>query len=907
MASKPLEVVDMFCGAGGTTNGVYDACAELGLAVNMLAINHWDVAVATHSANHPYARHLCESVDNVDPRKQVPGGRLNLLVASPECTHHSLARGGKPMSDQSRASAWHIVRWAEALYIENILVENVREFCFPEYTAVLSKRGIVEIGDLVVGDEVWTHNARWKPVTHISRRRADTVRVIGYGNSIIEPTENHEFYARQYAPKITKSGKYGRHESRLLQPEWVRADRLADKNLESTYTEQNSGYAWATPSELPRYWQRMPKTLGVDTKSPAFFYMIGRWLGDGWIWKRKQRQDLVRICDCKEGAPLLETKLAETGLAWRRSEHTPSVDVFDLSTESSKILIPWLRNNFGQYAPEKTLPAWIFGASTDQRWALIEGYCDADGSEDESGKVSSTSVSRRLAVGIRLLLQSLGVVASIGECQPQTSLLNGKPVEGRWSYCVTWQREITWEKCHRYDLHIWGPVREVKAARKDVEVVDITVADDHSFIADGQVVHNCNWGPLGSNGRPLKSRKGETFQAFIRALESLNYNVEYRVLNAADYGDATTRHRLFVQARKRPRKIAWPVASHHKVDAGQPSLFEQGQPWRGAREIIDWSIPGKSIFGRKKPLAPTTLARIAAGLKKFGGQNAEPFLVVLRNHGSDRSIHEPTGAGRTAKSVDQPLSTVIGENHTYVIEPFVAELRSGMDARSVKEPLSTITTKGGHHGLVEPFLAPFFGERQGQEPRCQSVDSPLPTVTSHGAGGLVEPFLTPLNHGAEDVRVYPLDRPLPTVTSADTVALIEPFIVPLNHGEGDTRSHSIEDPMPTLTSVDAWSVIEPFLAQFNGTGGANSIDKPLGTITAKDRFGLVQTYGLDIRFRMLQPRELANAMSFPETYQFTGPRDMKVKQIGNGVPRRIAKALALSMVAEYQAKAVAAA
>jgi len=79
-------------------------------------------------ANHPDAEHRCESLDHVDPRKAMPGGRLDLLAASPECTHHSNARGGKPRSDQSRASAWHILRWAEALYIENILIENVPEF-----------------------------------------------------------------------------------------------------------------------------------------------------------------------------------------------------------------------------------------------------------------------------------------------------------------------------------------------------------------------------------------------------------------------------------------------------------------------------------------------------------------------------------------------------------------------------------------------------------------------------------------------------------------------------------------------------------------------------------------------------------------------------------------------------------
>ncbi len=126
--SHNILAADLFCGAGGTSTGLLLAAERLGLNVDLMAINHWEVAIATHSANHPHAVHLCESLDGVDPRKVVPGGRLDLLMASPECTHHSKARGGKPRSDQSRASAWHVLRWAEALHVENILIENVEEF-----------------------------------------------------------------------------------------------------------------------------------------------------------------------------------------------------------------------------------------------------------------------------------------------------------------------------------------------------------------------------------------------------------------------------------------------------------------------------------------------------------------------------------------------------------------------------------------------------------------------------------------------------------------------------------------------------------------------------------------------------------------------------------------------------------
>jgi DNA (cytosine-5)-methyltransferase 1 len=81
---------------------------------------------------------------------------------------------------------------------------------------------------------------------------------------------------------------------------------------------------------------------------------------------------------------------------------------------------------------------------------------------------------------------------------------------------------------------------------------------------------------------------------------------------------------------------------------------------------------------------------------------------------------------------------------------------------------------------------------------------------------------------------------------------------------------------------------------------AQSVDKPLDTVTTKDRFGLVEIFektpGLDIRLRMLQPHELAKAQSFPDDYKFCGDKGEIVKQIGNAVPGKIAAALCRELI-----------
>jgi len=123
---KIIKAVDLFCGAGGT--GAQDAAEEEGVKLDLTAINHWDVAIETHSQNHPEARHVCADINDVRPERFFKRGELDWMFASPECTHHSRARGGLPMDDQRRCGARRVVDWAERIYPARIWIENVKEF-----------------------------------------------------------------------------------------------------------------------------------------------------------------------------------------------------------------------------------------------------------------------------------------------------------------------------------------------------------------------------------------------------------------------------------------------------------------------------------------------------------------------------------------------------------------------------------------------------------------------------------------------------------------------------------------------------------------------------------------------------------------------------------------------------------
>lgn len=594
---KTIHAVDLFCGAGGTSTGLIDAVNSLGYSIQLTAINHWDVAIATHSKNHEEVEHYCQSIETVNPTDVIKGGRLQLLVASPECTHHSRARGGKPVSDQKRADAWLLMRWIEKLYVENILIENVKEFV--------------------------------------------------------------------------------------------------------------------------------------------------------------------------------------------------------------------------------------------------------------------------------------------------------------------------------------------------------------------------EWGPLTAKNKPDKRYKGQYFRQFVEALK-INYNVEYRVLNCADYGDPTTRERFFLLARRGHKKIVWPQRTHAsrkelaKMER-QPDLFgsQKLEPWVAARNVIDWTLEGRSVFGRKKPLSENTMRRIMAGLMKY---SLKPFIVPAfsERSGQDPRTHDidepcPTittqirhrlcepfvlgqQSGATPRETDEPLPTVAGKGAIGLVEPFLVNLKNkDRRDRSVDEPTFTQAAGGNHQGVVEvkPFtltveraltnrsaprsvnepvatvtgtpriglVEPFLISAGGPDLDAKTVEEPMRTVLTRDHQGLVEPFVITACHGGNTNPPRSVEDPLGTVTGSNRFGVVEPFLVRLKNHQ---NAGSVDDPLKTLTTKESYALAEPYIVKFYGNEkGAESIDEPLDTVTGKDRFGLcIPSIGavLDIRFRMLQPHELAAAMSFKPDYEFTGNREQKVKQIGNAVPLKTAQALCTALL-----------
>jgi DNA (cytosine-5)-methyltransferase 1 len=101
-------IIDLFAGGGGASTGIE---AALGRDVDV-ALNHDPIALAVHRANHPGTLHLEADIWRAKPMDVTKGRPVALLWASPDCTHFSIAKGGKPRKKKIRSLAWKVCRWA---------------------------------------------------------------------------------------------------------------------------------------------------------------------------------------------------------------------------------------------------------------------------------------------------------------------------------------------------------------------------------------------------------------------------------------------------------------------------------------------------------------------------------------------------------------------------------------------------------------------------------------------------------------------------------------------------------------------------------------------------------------------------------------------------------------------------
>ena len=493
------------------------------------------------------------------------------------------------------------------------------------------------------------------------------------------------------------------------------------------------------------------------------------------------------------------------------------------------------------------------------------------------------------------------------------------------------------------------------------------------------------WGPV-RKGKPIKKKSGQTFRKWKQQLEDLGYVIEHRELVAADYGAPTTRKRFVLVARCDGKPIVWPERTHAPRESEEVKSGKL-KPWRSAAEIIDWTLPGYSIFASRqeiwehhgvraqRPLKPNTLRRIIRGVDKFTIKSGNPFIVPT-------GYGERKGQAPRVQDLADPLGTVVAKDKFTLCQPvatpFVGQQKFSNPAQDISNPLTTITAVGAHQ-VVEPLLVPAtfsntggsvgdsvagpvhtirtaggqvlsaanliqYHTEQTENVRGQGMDDPVMTVDSSNRYGLASCNLVEYYGNGNPIDVT---DPLHTVTAHDREGVVSAHIQKFF---GGVVGEDIREPLPTVTTVDHNAYAAAHVVEFKGQDIGQAVEKPLRTITASwgefaecravltkapgrdlgnwpqirellneycgynladDEVILLIIRGIayyisDITLRMLIPRELYNAMSFPLDYiievDYLGnvyPKDKQVARCGNAVCPALAEAMVKANFPEW--------
>lgn len=445
--------------------------------------------------------------------------------------------------------------------------------CFVAGTLILTDGGYKPIEEVKVGDYVLTHTNTFKCVTNVGQRpyAGQMVKIYGMGTDIIYCTEEHPFYVR----RMYKKG----HECKRCfhEPEWIKAKNL-DKNC-------YLGYAINSKSELPKWggviatrWKKVENKISPLFENPSFWYLMGRYVGDGWKRESPTGNSVIICCSDRNRVSLYKA-INDCGMHGSGVQERTVEKVFISSSELFAFV-----ERYGYYAYGKKVDAETINLPTPLLKSFLDGYIDSDGCLC-GNLYKTTSVSRELCFGIAQCVAKVyrRPFSIYRTARPPQTVIEGRIVNQKDSYNVTWKTNSDkQDKAFYEDGYIWYPLSKLPIIQSDcVTVFNMSVDEDESYTANGAIVHNCQdfsqaglmkGGEEGSGtrssllwecSRAIEAKRPQYiffenvaslvgrkfikgFHLWQERLEGFGYKNFANVLDATDYGVAQHRERIYM-------------------------------------------------------------------------------------------------------------------------------------------------------------------------------------------------------------------------------------------------------------------------------------------------------------------------------------------------------------------------
>ncbi len=763
-----LTCLDCFAGAGGFSTALLRVARLFGFKVHHTLLNHWSVALDNARENLGDVRVINGGIQDVDPREAVPGGYVDIMLASPECIFFSAARGARPINDQRRSTAAEILRFLEELYVETLVLENVSELeswgpldeetqrpiverkgeYFKAFLRAIKRLGYqVSFQHIVAADHGDpTTRKRLFLVAQKSRRASFPMQT--HSKNAKVPGTLPWVPARAIIDFDVKGlSIFGRpvpHVTKTLRRIGIGFDdQTAKSPLASAYVEAVSRFQAAT-AEYYHQIDALPskKKLGRElTKDEKALVKA--------VKQTAQRQHRLLVEE------IFRTPVAEftwEDLLLHESVQPTIEDDKRLTLGTLNAVAPVVTKLYGTgtvsdvNAPLDTVTAGgiNFGVANPVPDTFLVTVNHGDTNE-ENGRHASLDAP----------LNTVTTKGSHGVVEPFCLRANASDTSA-WGDAIT-----------RVD----APLRTV-TTKNNLSLVmpDATILPQHTYNRDTTSTPDVPLPTITTISRhglaqPTVDVPGSTLDPFICSRNSQKADTNNRthaldepVLTATASGagylvDPTiaalpgapdafvaSYYGTVRDQERRPRSIDAPLATQTTENRfGLVDPIVVNLKGKSTATPVDDPLPTQTAHAAHFYVAEGTLED-TAGLSP---------VLVSQHYGFDNAN----------PSLDDPMVTTTTRGAGYIAQPQVAPVDAviipqqrgaGVDADSIERPLRALTTKNGTGVAVpmpEGFVTPNFGERDTQKPRTHSLEDPVPTATSHGAGMLVQPDVTKVEPG----------------------------------------------------------------------------------------------------------------------------------------------------------------
>lgn len=436
--------------------------------------------------------------------------------------------------------------------------------CFLAGELVNTIDGFKNIEDLKVGDVVRSHDGSYNKVIEVMKNQNNFIYDIKCGAvHNINTTFNHPFYVLRDGVK-----------------QWVDAKDLSINDfMIIPINKEHNEVKWdGTELCYNRHHKIINNLPFYDMK---FWYLIGRFIGDGWVTRRRDRNNNIsgiKICCGKHELEDLKSKIGDVFNYCIVEERT----VYKLQIVNKEL--GEFCSQFGIGAINKQIPQNILDLKNEYLFPLLEGILDSDGHFD-GATYKVTSISKKLVYNIgELVLKLYKIPYHIIKINtPDCYYIEGRKVNQKDNYVITWNLNDNYIKTINFvdNDYLYSRIRRISNRIELSDVYNIEVENTHSYCVNNIATHNCQsfsvagrqaGGDEGSGTQSslmwysvniidkihpkiviwenvknvLGKQHKHNFDKYISTLESFGYNSYYKVLNAKNHGLPQNRERIFV-------------------------------------------------------------------------------------------------------------------------------------------------------------------------------------------------------------------------------------------------------------------------------------------------------------------------------------------------------------------------